>query len=209
MKITDLDYYATYGNTFLHKIKPEYKLISLIIILTTVLIFKNIFIYILIYDLLLLFVIFSGVPRLKVLLASLYPLVFTILFLFSLKNQSIIMILMLLLRILCISTSVVIIIFTTSYIKIFKVLSGFLPNLVLNILFNTYRSIFIIGIILENLMTALKLRGNIRFSQPLESLKIIGNMIGFFIIKSLEMGEKMYESLKLRGWNDNYSFLKD
>lgn len=209
MKIADLDYYAIFGNTFLHKIKTKYKLASLLFLLLGVLIFKNIIFYILIYSILILLISFSGIPKRKAFAASLYPLIFTVIFLISCENMSLLNILTLVLRVLCISTSLIILIFTTSYTEIFRTLSMFLPEIIVNILFNTYRALFIIGNILENLLVTIKLRGKIDFLKPLQTLEIFGNLIGFFIIKSIETGEKMHDGIKLRGYSDKFFYQRD
>lgn len=209
MKIADLDYYSTFGNTFLHKLPANIKLSVFAAILITVLSFKNICIYSFIYIFLLFILVISGIPRKKAFAASLYPLIFTVIFLLSYENLTVIPAIMLILRVLCISTSLILIIFTTPYIKIFSALSKFLPDIVLNILFNAYRALFIITNILDNLLTAIKLRGNLSILKPIHLLENIGNLLGFFVIKSIETSEKMYEGIKLRGYTDKYFFIKD
>lgn len=209
MKISDLDYYATFGNTFLHKIRTRYKILALMAVIVTVLSFQNIYIYLAVYVILFLSVILSGIPKKKVFLASLYPLIFTGIFLFSYKNLTLIWALGLVLRVLCISTCLIILVFTTPYVKIFKAMGKFLPPIMVNILFNTYRSLFIINNILDNLLTTLRLRGTPGITKPVKFLETIGNMVGFFVIKSIETSEKMYEGIKLRGYSDKTFFLEE
>jgi cobalt/nickel transport system permease protein len=209
MKISDLDYYSTFGNTFLHKIPVKYKLIALAAILIIVLSFNSLYLYTPIYVLLISSLLFSGIPRRKSLIASFYPLIFTAIFIFSYENLSLSAAFTLVLRVLCISTSLIILIFTTPYIQVFKVLSGFLPDIMVNILFNTYRSLFIISNTLDNLLTTVRLRGKLSIKRPILALKTIGNLVGFFVIKSIETSEKMYDGIKLRGYLDNFRFLKD
>lgn len=209
MKISDLDYYSTFGNTFLHKIPAKYKLSAFAVILILVLTVNNLFIYAFIYISLLLILTGSEIHRRKAFFASLYPLIFTIIFLFSYENMPLSSAAALVLRVLCISTSLILIIFTTPYIKVFSTLGKFLPEIIINILFNTYRALFIITNILDNLLTAISLRGNLSLMRPVHFLKTIGNLLGFFVIKSIETSEKMYEGIKLRGYTDKYFFLKD
>jgi len=209
MKITDLDYYATFGNTFLHKVAAKHKLLNAIIILCAVFYAKNVYSLAIMYFLLIIYLVFSGLPRLKFFKLSLYPLIFTAIFLYSIENLTYLTAFKLVLRVLCISTTFVYLIFTTPYIQIFKVLSGFLPDIIVNILFNTYRSLFIINNTLENLLTTIRLRGRLSIFRPVFAIKTIGNLIGFFVIKSIETSEKMYDGIKLRGYSDNFKFLKD
>jgi energy-coupling factor transporter transmembrane protein EcfT len=62
-------------------------------------------------------------------------------------------------------------------------------------LFLTYRSIFILGRILENLLDMMRFRGK-------PSVKNLGNILGFFVIKSIQTGENMYNAMRLRGYDD-------
>jgi len=209
MKISDLDYYATFGNTFLHKVPAKYKLLDAIIIICAIFYAKNVYSLAIMYFLLITYLIFSGLPRFKFFKLSLYPLIFTAMFLYSIENLTYLTAFKLILRVLCFSTTFIYLIFTTPYIQIFKALSGFLPDIMVNILFNTYRSLFIINNTLENLLTTIRLRGRLRLNRPILALKTIGNLIGFFVIKSIETSEKMYDGIKLRGYSDNFKFLKD
>ena len=209
MKISDLDYHATFGNTFLHKIPAKYKLIDAAIIIAAVLFAKNLYSLVIMYFLLITYLIFSGLPKFKFLKLSLYPLIFTAIFLFSYENLTYLTAFKLLFRVLCISTTFIFMIFTTPYIQIFKVLSGFFPDIMVNILFSTYRALFIINNILDNLLTTIKLRGKLGIARPVSTLKTIGNLVGFFVIKSIETSEKMHDGIKLRGYNDRFFFLKD
>ena len=209
MKIADLDYYATFGDSFLHKIPAKYKLIDAAIILSAVLYAKNVYSLAIMYFLLMTYLVFSGLPRRNFLKASLYPLIFTAMFLFSMENLTYLTAFKIILRVLCISTTFIFLIFTTPYIQIFKALSVFLPDIMINILFNTYRSLFIINNTLDNLLTTMRLRGGISIFRPVHSLSTIGNLVGFFVIKSIETSEKMYEGLKLRGYSDKVFFSRD
>lgn len=209
MKISDLDYYATFGNTFLHKVSAQNKLLSLTVIIFAVLTFRNIYFYGILYFLLLMCLIFSGVPKRKSFTTSLYPLIFTVVFLYSYENLSAVSALTLVFRVMCISTSFILLIFTTPYVKIFGALSNFLPKILLNILFNTYRSLFIINNTLDSLLTTIRLRGKLGISRPVFTLKTIGNLVGFFVIKSIETSEKMQDGIKLRGYSEKFLALKD
>jgi cobalt/nickel transport system permease protein len=202
MKISDLDYYATFGDSFLHKASTKHKLIAVFIILVAVLSIKNIYFYLINYIFLLSIILFSNIKKKKVFFASLYPLIFTGIFLFSYKNLSLLFLLSLILKILNLSTTLVILVFTTPYIQIFGELKKFLPKIMVNVMFNAYRALFVINNILVSLITAIKLRGKFDLYRPMQALETFGNLIGFFVIKSIETSEKMYEGIKLRGYQD-------
>jgi len=206
LKISDIDYFASFGNTFLHKIPARFKLLDALIIVIATLCVKYTMSLIIMYCLMLIYLIFSSFPKKKFLAISLYPLIFLAILLFSYENLTYETAVRYVFRVLCISSAFTFVIFSTPFIYIFKVMNEFLPDFLINVLFTTYRSLFVISQTLTNLLVALKIRGDLSPKRPVYSLKIIGNLLGFFIIKSLEKGENMYEALKLRGYKENFKF---
>ncbi|HSA06617.1 MAG TPA: energy-coupling factor transporter transmembrane component T [Candidatus Gastranaerophilales bacterium] len=208
MNIIDIDYYAVYGKSWLNKIPVKIKLFALVISISIVVFSSNIYVLGALYWFLLAIILVSSVPKLKIIKISLFPLIFLLLFFVSFKYISTQTVLIFVFKALSASTSFTLLVFTTNYIKIFSALSVFLPDFIVNSLFLTYRSIFILGITLENLMNMLKLRGRPPLTSPVLFLKTLGNIIGFFVLKSIQTGENIYDSMKLRGYSDNFEFLK-
>jgi hypothetical protein len=98
----------------------------------------------------------SRVP-LKIFSLTLYPLSFAILFVF-LSGFRIYFILLIFLKVLCGSTGVVLLLATTPYPLVFRVLGRFLPSLFVTALFLTYRSVFILLNVFEETEHAIHLR---------------------------------------------------
>ncbi len=92
-------------------------------------------------------------------------------------------------------------ILTTPYVEIFSILSIIFPSLVVDILFFTYRSFFILLEKLENIMKNIKLKGGYHFFDIIRNLKNIAGIIGLLIIHSFEMSERMYKIYSLRGYD--------
>ena len=130
---------------------------------------------------------------------TLYPLIFAFLFIF-ISGLQILFILLIFLKVLCGSTGVVLLLSTTPYPLIFRVLGKVLPSIFVTALFLTYRSIFILLNVFEETRHALYLRGGFQWRHPLRSLINISNAFGHLIIKGIESSEKMYESMVLRGF---------
>jgi energy-coupling factor transporter transmembrane protein EcfT len=91
---------------------------------------------------------------------------------------------------------------TTPYPAIFRILGRFLPSLFVTALFLTYRSIFVLLDIFEDTQHALYLRGGFQWSNPWRSLINISNAFGHLIIKGMEGSERMYESMVIRGFKN-------
>lgn len=195
MKFTDIDYFAEYGNSLLNKIPTRVKLFFVALVIAAVVFSKNIYLLGGLYTALLLIILTTKVPKLHIIKASLYPLIFLLLFLFSVRGLTLEFTLILVFKALSSSTALILLFFTTSFVKIFTQLRTVLPAFVVNMLFMTYRSIFILARTLENLLNTLKFRGK-------PSIKNIGNLLGFFVIKSIQTGENMYDAMKLRGYDD-------
>ena len=208
MKIVDLDYYAIYGKSWLNKISATYKLLFVLFVVICVVFISNYAILGGLYAFLLLIVLFSKVPRLKVLILSSYPLIFILFYIFSINNLSLNMVLLLLFKVFSASTVFALLVFTTSYVDIFKRLDRFLPSFLTSTLFLTYRSIFILWKTFENLNLAMYIRGRPQVSRPIYSLKRLSNSLGYLIIRAFEMSEQMYEGMKLRGYSDSLKYLR-
>jgi len=206
IKISHIDYIATFGDTFLHKITAKAKLIDALIIVIATFSAQYNMTLIIMYCLMMLYLTFSSFPKKKFLAISFYPIIFLLFFLFSYENLSEDTAIRLIFRVLCISSTFTFVILSTPFIQIFKVLNKILPDFIINTLFNTYRSLFVISEILSNLLVSLRIRGDLTPKKPIYSLKVIGNLVGFFVIKSLEKGENMYEAIKLRGYKENFKF---
>lgn len=209
MKITDIDYYAEYGDSWLNKTPALFKILAVLLVIAVVVLTANIYVLGGLYFFLLLLIAFSSVPKFKIIKISLFPLIFLVLFLVSIKNLSYETAFIFIFKALSAATSFVILVFTTNYIKIFTSLSIFLPDFLVNILFLTYRSIFILARTLENLMAMLKFRGKPSIKKPVLFLQTIGNIVGFFVIKSVQTGENLYEAMKLRGYSQSFKQIKE
>ena len=208
MKIADLDYYAIYGNSWLHKVPAKYKLIAAFLILITVLTMPGYAVLGSIYLLLLTVILFSDLPKGKILALSLYPVLFVALYLFSIKNLTFYFALSLIFKVLSTATTCVLLVFTTTYIEIFKKLDKFLPSFLVSVLFLTYRSIFILWTIFTDLQLMLRIRGRLRLSRPIYSLRLIGNSLGHLLIRSIKVSEDMYECMVIRGYSGNLRYLR-
>lgn len=195
MKITDIDYYAEFGESWLNKTPANIKLIAVGLVLAVVVLSGNVFLLGVLYLALLLMLLFSSAPKFKIIKMSFYPLIFLALFLLSVRNLSLELAFIFLFKALSAATALITLVFTTNYIKIFSCLKSILPGFLVTMLFLTYRSIFILARTLENLLDMMKFRGR-------PSVKNLGNILGFFVIKSIQTGENMYNAMKLRGYDD-------
>ena len=207
IQLSYLDYIAVERKSFLHRLSPKLKIIGMILVLFVIVTVKNLPGLFLLYMILLTLFFTARIPA-KIFSLTLYPLIFTILFIF-LSGFQIFFILLIFLKVLCGSTGVVLLLASTPYPSIFSALGRVLPSSFVMALFLTYRSIFILLTVLEDTQHALYLRGGVQWKHPWRSLINIANAFGHLIIKGIDASEKMYESMVLRGFRDKIHYRRE
>jgi energy-coupling factor transporter transmembrane protein EcfT len=200
IQLSYLDYSAVEGKSWLHRLSPKWKIAGMAFVLSAIVTVMNLPGLLLLYAILLGLFFLSRIP-LKIFSLTLYPLIFAILFIF-ISGFQIFFILLVFVKVLCGSTGVVLLLATTPYPSIFRILGRFLPSLFVTALFLTYRSIFILLNVFEDTQHALHLRGGFRWRNPWRSLTNISNAFGHLIIKGIEGSESMYESMVIRGFKN-------
>jgi cobalt/nickel transport system permease protein len=198
MQLSYLDYSAVEGKSRLHRLPVSVKAIGMGAVLFGVVTLMGVPELLILYGILLVFFFSSGVP-LKLFSLTLYPLLFAVLFIFV-SGFQLRFILLIFFKVLCGSTGVVLLLATTPYPSIFRILGRVLPALLVTALFLTYRSIFILLNVLEETQHALYLRGGFQWRHPWRSLTNVSNAFGHLIIKGMDASEKMYEAMLMRGF---------
>jgi len=204
IQLSYLDYSAVEGKSWLHRRSPTTKIIGMVFVLLGLITLRSLPLLGLLYGILLALFFLSRIP-LKIFSLTLYPLIFAVLFIF-ISGFQILFILLIFLKVLCGSTGVVLLLATTPYPSIFRVLGKVLPSLFVTALFLTYRSIFILLNVLEETQDALYLRGGLQWRHPWRSLTNISNAFGHLIIQGIDASEKMYESMVLRGFKNKIHY---
>jgi cobalt/nickel transport system permease protein len=204
IQLSYLDYLAVEGKSRLHRLSPKIKIVGMAFVLFSIVTMRNLPGFVFLYALLLALFFISRIP-LKIFSLTFYPLLFAVLFIF-ISGFQIHFILLIFLKVLCGSTGVVMLLATTPYPSIFRVLGKVLPSLFVTALFLTYRSIFILLNIFEETQHALYLRGGLQWRHPWRSLTNISNAFGHLIIKGIDASEKMYESMLLRGFKNKIHY---
>jgi cobalt/nickel transport system permease protein len=204
IQLSYLDYLAVEGKSWLNHLSPKLKIIGMALVLLGIVTLRTLSGLILLYGILLTLFFISRIP-LRIFSLTLYPLIFAILFIF-ISGFQILFILLIFLKVLCGSTGVVLLLATTPYPSIFRVLGRVLPSIFVTALFLTYRSIFILLNVLEETQHALYLRGGFQWRHPWRSLNNISNAFGHLIIKGIDASERMYESMVLRGFKNKIHY---
>lgn len=91
-------------------------------------------------------------------------------------------------------------IFTTPYPEIFGILRKFLPGILVDGMFFTYRIFFILIKEVQNLLMHIRLRGGYQPLRLISNLKNIAGALGVLFIHSFDLSERMYQMLSIRGY---------
>jgi cobalt/nickel transport system permease protein len=204
IQLSYLDYLAVEGKSWLHHLSPKLKVIGMALVLLGIVTLRSLSGLFLLYAILLTLFFISRIP-LRIFSLTLYPLIFAFLFIF-ISGFQILFIFLIFLKVLCGSTGVVLLLATTPYPSIFRVLGRVLPSIFVTALFLTYRSIFILLKVFEETQHALYLRGGFQWRHPWRSLNNISNAFGHLIIKGIDASERMYESMVLRGFKNKIHY---
>ncbi|OGP89003.1 MAG: hypothetical protein A2156_04990 [Deltaproteobacteria bacterium RBG_16_48_10] len=204
IQLSYLDYSSVEGKSWLHRCSAATKMIGMGLVLSGVVTLRSLPGLLFLYAILLALFFISRIPS-KIFSLTLYPLIFAVLFIFVSGFRTY-FILLIFLKVLCGSTGVVLLMATTPYPLVFRVLGKFLPSLFVTALFLTYRSIFILLNVLEETEHAIHLRGGVQWRYPWRSLVNISNAFGHLIIKGIDNSEKMYEAMMLRGFKNKIHY---
>ncbi|HVP37143.1 MAG TPA: energy-coupling factor transporter transmembrane component T [Terriglobales bacterium] len=200
MDVAFLDYLATSRKSFLHSFPVGLKIIFSLILIGTIILIHKILFLVIILGFLYLLIFVSRLPFVKILLISLYPLIFALIFAYASLGRGWEWFFIILLRVLGTATTMILLFSTTPYPCIFASLGRVFPEFLITVFFMTYRSIFILFSIFENIRTGFRLRGGIQVKHPKRSLSNFAKAFGYLILKGMDDSQRFYEGLRLRGF---------
>lgn len=200
MDLAYLDYLATSGKSFLHRFPVGLKIISSLVLIAAIILIQKVLFLVIILGFLYLLIFLSRLPFGKIFLISLYPLIFALIFAYASLGTGWEWFFIILLRVLGTATTMILLFSTTPYPCIFASLGKVFPVFLITVFFMTYRSIFILFSILENVRTGFRLRGGFQLKHPRRSLSNFAKAFGYLILKGMDDSQRFYEGLRLRGF---------
>jgi energy-coupling factor transporter transmembrane protein EcfT len=103
------------------------------------------------------------------------------------------------------SLAMVILIVTTPYPDVFSSIAPVLPKIVTEGLFLTYRSLFVLLELTDNLVKGLRVRGGLTHGRYVKNVVNFSSGIGLLLVRGLDLSEKFYGVLKVRGYSGRLS----
>jgi cobalt/nickel transport system permease protein len=200
-----IDHFANNGKSHLHRTSTVHKMILVGFILASIVVSDDLMILLSIYLILSALVISTRLPFLKVISIAAYPSIFALLFAIASWNGNWLRSGVIVFKALSAALSMVLLITTTPYPSVFASLSPFLPKIVLDGLFLTYRSLFILLELMENLIRALRVRGGLTPRRYIKNTANLSSGIGLLLIRGFDLAQGFYGVMRIRGYRGEIS----
>ncbi len=200
MHLADIDYLAYRKNSLWHRASVLSKLFFTVVIIYIVVVSNKLpqLAAILVFLLILLLV--SGIPLRKFIFLLLYPALFATVFALSRVGGSGVGALLIITKSLTAAAALILLITTCGILPILGCLRLIMPAIIIDALFLTYRSFFILLGQLDSFMTAVKIKGGFSSLRVILNLRNTAAALGVLLIHSLETNERMHRVLLQRGY---------
>ncbi len=200
MDIAIIDYWANNKESILHRASALSKILAVGMIIAAILITRDPFVVIAIYLTLVALIIFAGLPWVRILIIGAYPAIFALLLAAAYWRAGWVGPLNIVARAMAAALAMLMLITTTPYPDIFGLFSRFMPIIVSDALFVTYRSLFILLELMDHLLTGLRLRIGLSRKYFIRNLQPIGTALGVLVIHSFDRSQRLYDVMRLRGY---------
>ncbi|MGI9952829.1 energy-coupling factor transporter transmembrane component T [Moorellaceae bacterium AZ2] len=200
MHLADMDYLAFRGESLWHRASAPSKIFFTLAVIAGVVAAQSPVLLASILVLQLGLLQTAGVPLRRFGHLLFYPAFFAGLFALSCPASSWAATFTVVIKSLTAASSLLLLAATTGAPVVFGCLRLFLPAVIADALFLTYRSFFILSGRLGNFLTALKVKGGYSPAKILLNLRSAAGALGVLLIYSLEASERMDKVLALRGY---------
>ena len=200
MDLIVLDYLANSRTSFIHRLPALLKLIITCFLIATIIAAKSPVILFLILVFLYSLILSAKLPLKIILPIAIYPIIFALILALAYAAGGWSTIFAIILRVIDTATTMVILFATTPYPYIFDYLGKIMPGFLSALIFLTYRAVFILSAIFSEIKTGFYLRQGIQVRRPVRSLLNLSRAFGYLISRGLDMNEKFYEALSVRGF---------
>lgn len=202
MTIASLDYYAYHSHSIFARASVWAKLLLIVVVLSGIVIGSDIRFLLSLYVLALASLVIAAEQSFfELWIASLYPLVFAAILVLGLYGFNASMFLLIASKVLAASTIMIAVLATTPYPALFRALGFVITPLLSSIMMLTYRSFFLLVDIFTESYAMVRLRGGLTWSRPVASLKNLAHITALTLVRSIELAEVQYESMRLRGFS--------
>lgn len=194
-----VDYWASSGKSAWHRTSAGAKLLLAAVIIGSAVFSRSLPFLVGLYCGIWFLVLSARLPVSRVIALSIYPALFSLLFIVSRLDGTWTTPLVYLLRALTAGLVAVWLVGTTQYPDIFAPISRIMPRLVGDTLFLSYRAFFTLVDKLLHLAAALRLRGGFGRAGIGRELRNVGAGLGTLVLFSVERSQRVYAVMAVRG----------
>jgi len=207
MDVAFLDCLALNGIGVLHKCSPAAKMTMSLLLIGAVVVTDHLPVLGLTGAVILALMLLSRLPLGRILPYTAYPVFFALIFALSAGGVSAWSFLVLAKAVVA-ALSVLLLIGTTSFVEIFGTLHRFLPKLMVDGLFMTYRTFFILVRGMADFFRSVRLRGGYSAFRFAGNIRNLAQAMAVLFLNSWEMSERMYNVMMLRGYSGRIGFAR-
>lgn len=200
MKLAYIDQIAVNGDGLLHQLQAPTKALGSVILLTGVIAAREFWRLALLLSLLLGLLFASRLPR-RLLLFTIYPAVFSLPFALAQLQVSPLAAPLLVLRSSAAALTLLLVIASTPYPALLNTLTRYLPSILSDAIFLTYRVFFIMLESAEQLLIQMRLRGAFTWRSAGWSCVAACRAIGLLAVQTIATSERLYQNYRLRGYD--------
>lgn len=200
MHLTFLDYHASSGNTPIHRASPLSKIAVVAIVVAAVILSRHPQSYLVLAVVLAALTLLARIPLREVAAILAYPAALAALLGFAGFRPESLPAWLVIARAVSVALAVIILFGTTAYGRVFAFFRFFFPAIVVDALFLTYRTFFILLGQWGSFLTGIRLKGGLSPSTLKHDLRNVSAAFGLTCIRALEMSERMYQIMNLRGY---------
>ncbi|MBE0448066.1 MAG: hypothetical protein IBX64_08220 [Actinobacteria bacterium] len=199
MDISFIDNLAYNKDSIMHRASALSKVLMVALIISAVVISIDIPVFLVALTFLIVALLISDLPVLRVLVFAGYALVFSLIFAISSVGGTLSPVIIIL-KAVTAAVSLLLLITTTPYPQIFGLFQKVLPMILIDAMLVTYRSFFIIIEQISRLLTAIRVRGGYSPVKIARNLNTMGRILGHGFIHAWELSENMQNAMYVRGY---------
>lgn len=200
MDLAFIDLMANQGDSVLHRNSAISKFFFVLSILASAIIANRPLEFLPMLVVLIISYLLAEISLIKVAHYAVYPAFFSLIFALIRFTVSISAGFTVILKAVTAALALLLFIFTTPYPELFGLMSKFLPQVLVDGMFFTYRIFFILIGTMENFLKSIRLKGGYRPLGLLSNIKNLVGAIGVIFMHAFDMSERMHQVLTIRGY---------
>ncbi len=198
--VARIDHWASSGTGPMHRASPLSKMLFLLFVVAAAVTAKSPYPLMAGYAGILVVAALSRLPWIRMVVLSLYAVVFALLYGISLRGGWWLYTL-LVFKAITPSLAMITLIISTPYPKIFSLLSAALPEMLAAGLFMAYRTLFILLDMMDNFAAAIRLRGGFSPGSLYKNSANISRGIAMLLVRAVERSSRLYAVMSVRGYS--------